>query len=122
MTAFCPTERFVGTGMHTTASLLVEPFPPTRAPSWSLDVQVDYCWAELGSLSRILVTLLVVEAIILQAGFRRQRWREGRAGAHRGGRMHASVGRPLSPAPGWRSRASASMVTSRTLYPPTADR
>eukprot|EP00883_Tetradesmus_obliquus_P002715 jgi/Sobl393_1/12921/SZX78204.1 len=33
---------------------------------WSLDVFVDYAWAQLGTLNNVLVVLLIVEAVLVQ--------------------------------------------------------
>jgi hypothetical protein len=38
-------------------------FPPCR---WSLDLQVDFSYMLLGNLSRWLIVLLIVEALVIQ--------------------------------------------------------
>jgi len=38
---------------------------------WSLDTQVDFSWLQLGSLSTVLIVLLIVEALCVQV------WGEG---------------------------------------------
>jgi hypothetical protein len=47
----------------------VDIFPPCPCHppfSWSLDTQVDFAWRQLGTMSMLLVALLVVETVCLQ--------------------------------------------------------